>query len=352
LSPRLRLARGIALALAIGGLGGFVFYLMHLPLAWMLGAMAFTCVAAIGGAPLAMPPHVRSVMIAVLGTMIGSSFGPEVLERMGSWLGGLAASIGFVAVITAVVYAYLRRFGRLDRPTALFAATPGGLGEMTLIGERNGGDPRTISLVHACRILVVVFTIPFYMRYVVGFETPRLAAFAAGTPIAGPGELALLALVAASGFAVTRLIRLPSAQLIGPLLFSAGAYAIGLVEGRPPMTLVAGAQVIVGAAVGARFVGFPLVLLAKVMGLAVGSGLLMVLGAEVFALAAAPVLGIDRYALLLALAPGGLAEMSLVALSVNADTAFVSTMHFGRILVIVLAVPLLFRLFGRRGAAM
>jgi uncharacterized membrane protein AbrB (regulator of aidB expression) len=53
-------------------------------------------------------------------------------------------------------------------------------------------------------------------------------------------------------------------------------------------------------------------------------------------------------ALVLALAPGGLAEMSLVALAIGIDTAFVSTMHIARIAVVIAAAGPLFRLLEKR----
>ncbi|HVG81048.1 MAG TPA: AbrB family transcriptional regulator, partial [Methylomirabilota bacterium] len=54
---------------------------------------------------------------------------------------------------------------------------------------------------------------------------------------------------------------------------------------------------------------------------------------------------------ILALAPGGLAEMSLVALALHADAAFVSTHHVARITMVVAAAPALHRLMpGRRQA--
>jgi uncharacterized membrane protein AbrB (regulator of aidB expression) len=59
-------------------------------------------------------------------------------------------------------------------------------------------------------------------------------------------------------------------------------------------------------------------------------------------------LGIPFAAALLAFSPGGLAEMSLIALSMNVDAAYVSSHHIVRIFMIVLAAPLLFRLL-RRG---
>ena len=53
---------------------------------------------------------------------------------------------------------------------------------------------------------------------------------------------------------------------------------------------------------------------------------------------------------LLAFAPGGLAEMSLIALALGIDAAYVSSHHVVRIFMIIVAAPLVFRLLGgRRG---
>ncbi|HSK41850.1 MAG TPA: AbrB family transcriptional regulator, partial [Arenibaculum sp.] len=58
--------------------------------------------------------------------------------------------------------------------------------------------------------------------------------------------------------------------------------------------------------------------------------------------------GLGLSGLILAYAPGGLAEMSLIALSLDLDTAFVSTHHMVRIILIVVLAPAAFRLIHRR----
>ena len=69
------------------------------------------------------------------------------------------------------------------------------------------------------------------------------------------------------------------------------------------------------------------------------------LGATVgFALALAPLSGIPFPAVVLAFSPGGLAEMSLIALFLGIETAFVATHHVARIAMIVIAAPLVFRM--------
>ena len=126
-------------ALAIGAAGGVVFLYIRMPLAWMLGSMVFVAIAALAGAPKLMPvkiePRLRALMITVLGVMLGSAFKPEMIERAREWLGLIVLMLVYVPVATAISYALFRRFAGLDPVTSYFAATPGGLQELTLVGE-------------------------------------------------------------------------------------------------------------------------------------------------------------------------------------------------------------------------
>jgi uncharacterized membrane protein AbrB (regulator of aidB expression) len=55
--------------------------------------------------------------------------------------------------------------------------------------------------------------------------------------------------------------------------------------------------------------------------------------------------------LFLSLAPGGLAEMSLIALALGVDTAFVTVMHFMRLLLVMMLAPAAYRILGGRPPA-
>ncbi|MDA1101064.1 MAG: AbrB family transcriptional regulator [Proteobacteria bacterium] len=345
----------MALSLLLGAVGGAVFFYFNLPLAWMLGSMTFTTIAALFGAPVTLHMPLRMAMVAVLGTLLGSAFTPQILDRLQHWSLGVVTMAAFVTVMTAVSVFFLVRVGKMDRNTAFFAGTPGGLGEMTVVGEQQGGDPRTIALVHATRIFVVVFLLPLYLATVNDLNIPNTALVLGSRPSAEGWELAILGACAVTGYYLGRTLRLPGGQILGPLLISAAAYLSGLVDGRPPANLIAVAQVIIGSAIGARFVGLNLREMARPIVLALCSALVMLAMAAAFATVIAPLLGLPMHALLLALSPGGLAEMSLIALALNVDTAFVATMHLVRILLIVTMAPIVFRVLkwntsNRKGA--
>ena len=328
------------LALAIGALGGWLATLVGLPLPWMLGAMVATTVASVGGAPIALPAPLRSVMVAVLGVMLGSSFRPEILERLADWALSLSALLGYIVVAGGLSYLFFRRVAGYDRPTAYFSAMPGGFSEMVLAGGELGGDARRIALTHASRILLVVATLPFALRAALGVE-------AGGRPPPGDllagfvaYDLALLAACGLVGYLLARAVRLPAAAIVGPMVVSAAVHLGGLTVAAPPYLVVAVAQVVVGTAAGCRFADTAPALVLHTAAMAAGATAILVLGTLAFALGLAAATELPLTALTLAFAPGGLAEMSLIALALGLDAAFVATHQIVRIfLIIILAAP-------------
>src|SRR3546814_9376692 len=75
-----------------------------------------------------------------------------------------------------------------------------------------------------------------------------------------------------------------------------------------------------------------------------GSTIILVASGLLFAVLLHPLTGLPTIGIFLAFAPGGVAEMSLIALALSLDAALVATHHIVRILLIVVITPLLFRL--------
>jgi len=106
--------------------------------------------------------------------------------------------------------------------------------------------------------------------------------------------------------------------------------------------------VVIGSMIGARFTGLAFGLVLRGILLAVGATALLLGLAAGFGLAVAWSAGLPFASTLLAFAPGGLAEMSLIALALGIDAAYVSSHHVVRIFMIIVAAPLVFRLLGGR----
>ena len=323
--------------LALGAAGGALFAALGLPLPWLLGAMLTVTAATLAGLHLEIAPPLRLAMLVVLGVLIGSAFDRAMLQEMARWSWSLAALPLYVLVIAGGMMVYLRRIAGFDRVTAYFAAAPGGLSEMILMSDRAGADVRRVSLVHALRLVLLVTAIPLIVdRLDLLAPTPP--------PLASPSAIDVLVLAAAGvvGLGLARLVRLPSAVLLGPLLASAVVHVVGWSDSRPPDFAVAFAQVVIGAAVGARFTGFGPGAVLRTLGHGAVMTAMMLLLAAGFALVVQPLAGVALLPLLIAYVPGGVAEMALVALALGIDPALVAVHHAVRIVLVVGLASVLF----------
>ncbi|SLN20148.1 Putative ammonia monooxygenase [Pseudoruegeria aquimaris] len=322
-----------ALTLALAAAGGGFFAWAGLPLPWMLGAMTATLLAAMRRAPLAAPDRLRGATVAVIGVMLGAGFSGDTLAHFGHWTLSLLGLLACVAISAGAVWLFLIRFGRMDPVTALFSAMPGGIVEMTEIGRQHGADEREIVLAHAARIVLVIALVALWFRVALGLEVRGVAPLNGGET--GALDIAiLLACGVAGGFLGLRL-GLPAPTFLGPMILSAAAHVTGLTEGSPPSWLVICAQVILGAIIGCRFLGVAPREVLRAFALSLGATLIMLAVALGFALGLHRVLGQSAEQVLLAYAPGGLTEMSLVALSMGADVAYIATHHLVRVITLL-----------------
>lgn len=332
----------IILALTIGAAGGAVFFLLKLPLPWMLGALLATMIASVANAPVVAPGRVRSAVVAVIGVLIGSRFTPDVLGQAGAWIGTVAILTVYIVAVAIIVVPFYRFVGKFDWVTAYFAGMPGGLSEMIEIGEAAGAKPAPIILAHSLRIVVTIALLAFWFRVIQGHDV------GAGTIMAETAlswlDVVLMVLSAGLGSLLGKALRFPAPTFLGPLLMSALLHLGGITESVPPTLLVNVAQVILGTILGCRFLGIhPRTLLPAVL-LSVGATVLTL----ILALATGQVMqrlaGVTTDQALLALAPGGLTEMGLIALAIQADVAFVALHHVVRILFVIILAPIAFHL--------
>ncbi len=317
-----------------------MFHWLTMPLAWMIGAMVFTTVAALMGAPVRGSRRLRSFMVPVLGIMLGSAFTPETLGQVDLWVPSILVMLIFVAVVIGCVGAFLYKIMDFGPVSAYFSATPGGLATMAIIGTDWGGDERRIGLVHSVRILLTVLIIPLYFRIFEGYIPGGLESLGSLTNLQIRDGLILIA--CALGFPLFKFLNFPSAQILGPMVLSAIVHLMGITEAKPPVELVNLAQLVIGTGIGARFAGVSIFRLFKVMMAAAASTIFMVALAAACASGLSHLTGLPFHAIWLAFAPGGVAEMTLISLSMGIDVAFVSTHHVIRVTFMVIAAPYVF----------
>lgn len=343
-----RLAR-TCLALAIGTAGGLLFWYLHIPLPFMLGAMMGSALFSTIGVAVSDLRRIRPLMLAVIGTMLGASFSASFFSHLVTFAVPLLGLIGAVAVGAVLAYQVLRRTMRISPETAYFAAMPGGVVEMVLLSHERGGDDRIVAVIQALRIFLVVATLPFLVELLTGVAAPR----GAGTTVSimdvtGPDVVWFVAVVIV-GYLLSRVVDLPARVMLAPMLVSMLVHVIGWTDFELPFELIAVAQIVIGVSVGARFGGINRGLLARGLGLSAVVTAVLIGVAVGFAYLVHHLTGLPFASLFLAYAPGGFTEMSLMALAMNFDVAFVVANHLFRVMMIIVCGGLTFDTLRARG---
>ncbi len=339
-----------AAAILLGLIGGTLFNALAMPLPWMLGPMTFCTIGAILRAPIDAPTVVRPPMSAVIGVMLGAAFSPAIFDNLLDWIPTIIGLAFFVGISGFACVLYFRKIGRMDMTTAYFAGMPGGLVEMVVVGEQRGGDGRTIALSHSARILLVVMTLPFLVELVEGVSLGGRASM--GPSVTEAPFTAELWIVGCglAGAVFGHLLRLPAKYLLGPMLVSSFVHATGITDFRPPAEIVQGAQVVLGVTIGCRFLGTAPKVILRILALSFGSTVILLAMTLVFALIVSRLSAFEVLPLMLAYSPGGLAEMSLVAIAVHTEVAFVAAHHIIRILFVMMSAgPVFAVLYPGRG---
>ncbi len=342
-SDTARIVARFVAAIVVGAAGGALFAAMAAPLPWVLGSMAACALASIARLPVAAGAATRRPMAAVIGVVLGCSFHPGLLGLAREWWLPLMLLPVFLAISALLCVAWFRRVAGFDPATAYFAGMPGGIAEMVLIGGERGADERTVGLIHAARIFLVVFVLPFVIRHV---HAPAAIPASPVTVASSWPDPALLLWGGGSmtaGLLIGRALRLPAWHLMGPLAVSAALHATGITDFRVPAWLLAAAQVGLGATIGCRFGGLSLRAFARILALAAGSTLILLTLTFAFAIVLGTATGLDPALLALAYSPGGLAEMSMVAISLALEPGVVIIHHLARVVMVLIVAPLAFR---------
>ena len=334
----------MAICITIALVGGIIAAALNIPLPYMLGAIAASMAAAMIGIPVERPSMtIVTPMRVTLGVLLGSTITPELLDRIGAVAGTIAAVPLFVIAAAVIGTLYYERVAGYSREEAYFCALPGGLHIMTLYAEERGIDIRRVALAHSLRITFVVILTTIVTSTVVDLPTVSVESATVHIYELTLKDAAVLAAIGLVGWLLGRATGLAGAFMVVPMLCTAIANILGLVSARPPVELVIAAQTILGANIGARFVGEKISVLTKAMRHAFGHVSLMLCLAASFAFALNQVFNVPLLTGMLSFAPGGMSEIGLIALALGLDVGFVATVQLCRLMSINLFGPIVYR---------
>lgn len=330
-------------AFVVASIGVGALMLLHLPLPWLLGPIFACLIAALSGVHMRGIKPVNDAMRTILGVAVGATFTTALLASIASMWPTLLMIPIMTGCIGILGVLYFQRLCGFDFATSYFASMPGGLQDMLVFGEEAGGDVRALSLIHATRVMVIVVALPFLLTSIWSADLSNLPGAPATT--IEMSQLGLMVFCGLVGWNLAKRLGMFGATVLGPLMLAATLSLAGILQHRPPAEAIWAAQFFIGMSVGCKYAGVTMTEVRKDVLAGLGFCVILLLLTVVFA----EIIHLANLAppmeTILAFAPGGQAELTVLALIVGADMAFVVAHHVLRMFVVILGAPLFARLF-------
>lgn len=318
------------LTAVISTLGGYLFSLAHIPLAWMIGAMVASAMLS-WVRPAALPLRTRPVALMVLGASFGLGFTQPVLMAV---LAALPAVIlaGVLIIVSGLLMARVfATFAGIDSKTGYFCAVPGGVTVMPVLAERSGLPVAPVTLAQTIRMVVVVLTFPPLM-VLFGQPGNQTIFHAEKLAVHVPQLLMLLAASLAAALVLHRL-RIANPWMLGPLFFSMAITALWHAPSGVPHWMINVAQVGMGSTLGVKLTRPFLMSSTRLVYASLASTLLLSALLSTLAIALAFLWALPPEAVILGMAPGGTPEMVVTAATLDVAVPLVLGFHLIRMLI-------------------
>lgn len=320
---------------------GILFFYLRIPLPWLLGPIIATLsYHSISNNRACWPVSLRDLALIVVGYSLGRAMTYETAQQILFTLPSIII-VTLLTLMFSMLVGYLthQKTG-ISLASGILGSMPGGLMQMVLLSEEiRNADITAVILMQTLRILTVVFMVPFIATY--GLAHPDSAfLFVPASTHQGVFVTSLPAIVIASLAAwLAYRLKLPIPFLIGPIFGTAAAVLCGYPALPVPRAVFNMAQISVGIYMGLGITLRSLRSLRKLFPYAMGGAVALVVFAFLLGLGLTWFIPATLLTTFLSTAPGGMAEMGMTAIALQADIATVLAYQLFRLFSILLAVP-------------
>jgi membrane AbrB-like protein len=313
------------------------------------GLLAGLVFALTTGRDIAVPGWAVTIAQAIIGVIVGAAVDFGTLADLGGdWPVVLAISV--LTVVLSVVVGQLLRLHRGVTPlTASFASVAGGASGITAVARELGADDRVVTVIQYLRVLVVLLAMPAAVSTIFDADTGT------GAEVVGPvtttAGIVYSVLAVVLGVVVGRVLHLPSPAVLGALLASVALRTVPAFSAVDVPAWIQGVGfLLIGLQVGLRFTVDSLRTIGRMLPTALLVIAIIVGVCAAFGLLLAELTGVSRLDAYLATTPGGLYAVLATSADTGGDVTFVTAMQLIRLLLVLLAAPLLGRWLNSRGS--
>ena len=157
-----------AILLAVSAVCGLIFKVIGVTAGAMIGAMLGGAVLTIFTKKVTFPAPVRTGLQILSGAFIGIRMNKESLLHMDDLIVPILIMTVGILLFVFVTSFIMHKITGLDYPTCMFASTPGGLQEMSLLSEELGADTVKVAVMQTVRLIFVVSFFPTLNSIIIG----------------------------------------------------------------------------------------------------------------------------------------------------------------------------------------
>lgn len=151
--------------LIIAGLGGLLGLYLRIPVGALMFSLIFSSILKIVKNTAQLNSGIRYTAQVFAGTIIGNTFNRDSLSQLGSLIvPAVLLLISYLIINVLFGYIVYKR-GVLDLKSALFASSPAGATDISLIAGELGGDMPKIAGIQICRTLYTIIVLPNLVRW-------------------------------------------------------------------------------------------------------------------------------------------------------------------------------------------
>ena len=319
--------------------------MLHLPAALLLGPMLAGIVVGTSGGHVRISDIVFSGTQAIIGCMIGRAIPVSILHE--AWMEWPVFVVGVSStIIMAAILGWTLAYWRvLPGTSAIWGSTPGGAAAMVVMAAAYGADMRLVAYMQYLRVLCVT-SVASLVASASGRAHPAVATV--WFPAVDWPALAGTLLVAALGVALARALRLRAGALHIPLIAAGILSNTGTMHIELPPWLLATAYALLGSAIGLRFTREIVLHAARAFTRVLAAIMVLIAACAGVAVILVNAAGVDPLTAYLATSPGGLDTVAIIASSSDVDVAFVLSMQFVRVIIVLGIGPWLARFLAGR----
>lgn len=332
---------GIFRALAVGLPAGYLFDRLETPIPWMIGPMVAVAALNLCGIRMHSPPLARQMGQVILGSAVSLYFTPPVVAALAANLPAILAATVAVFLVGGIGALTLSRASGVDGRSTFFASIPGGAMAMAVLADRYGAQIAPVAVAHSLRVSLVVIIVPFALTYG-GF--PLVAsAYKPNLPLVFSILVPWLAIGWILG-EISERLRFHNGCLLVPIFFGSLLTMAGVPLSAVPSWATDFAQLMFGLVLGARYERAFFARYKLFIPFALLNSCFILVASAIAGALLAWMFGLPVATMIIATAPGGLAEMTITAQALQISVPLVVAFHLFRVVVVNVGTQYIFSL--------